>query len=151
MTRAVGIGVLLAGALLGAGYATWAAWRTPAVPEPPYARWRNGVIVYVRNCERPADETTLLRCAALTCAQRVTEKLTNAQQAKLALTRFERAADGRAIEVEGTLAQYLPAPTLPSGFQCTMQDHRYAEPRFAFDRRSHVPPAGQLLPAEFGP
>ncbi len=113
----------------------WAARRPGPATDQPYARWRNGVIVYVRNCEAPRDDDALLKCAALACARRVTEQLTNPQQAKLALTSYVRSADGETIEVRGTLDQYLRAPTLPTGFTCRTRDYRRAEPEFEFGRR----------------
>jgi len=124
-------------ALLAVGAVAVSATRRETVSEPaPYARWRNGVIVYVRNCSKPATEQAQLQCAALVCAQRVTERLTNPQQTKLALTTYTRAADGRQIEVHGTLDQHLRAPTLPTGFSCSMADYQRAEPVFEFARRS---------------
>jgi hypothetical protein len=129
--------LLLAGVVVA-----YAARRSVADDTAPYARWRNGIIVYVRNCEAPANERALLHCAALTCAQRVTERLTNAQQTKLALDTYVRAADGRHIDVHGTLDQYLHAPTLPTGFTCHMSDYRQAEPVFEFGRRAAVGAAG---------
>ena len=118
------------------------AWRwllpPPAVEAEPYARWRNGVIVYVRNCEAPRGEDQVLRCASLNCARRVTELLTNAQQATLSLEATVRRADGR-IEVRGSLEQYLPARTLPTGFVCDMGDHRHPVPEFIFGGRRSTP------------
>ena len=89
-------------------------------PEPPAALWRNGVIVHVDHCDAPADEQSLLRCAGLHCARRVTELLTNAQQARLHITRAEWREPGRTIRIEGTISQYLHIPTLPQGFACTV-------------------------------
>ncbi len=125
-------------AVLAAGLAltlAWAAHRPAPAADQPYARWRNGVIVYVRNCEAPRDDEALLKCAALACARRVTEQLTNPQQARLALTSYVRSADGETIEIRGTLDQYLRAPTLPTGFTCRTRDYRRAEPEFEFGRR----------------
>lgn len=127
-----GLALLLAGGLVAA----LAARHAPAGdPAQPYARWRNGIIVHVRNCEAPGDEESLLRCAALNCARRVTGLLTNAQQARLRLTAYTRSADGSRIEVRGTLDQDLRAPTLPTAFTCSMTDYRRAEPVFVFGRR----------------
>ncbi|MEQ8663996.1 MAG: hypothetical protein RLW62_24525 [Gammaproteobacteria bacterium] len=125
--------VLLAAAVLVAS--AWAVRRPPPETAAPYARWRNGVIVHVRNCEAPASDDAVARCAALHCARRVTELLTNPQQATLTLTRYGRAADGTGFTVEGTLDQYLRAPTLPTGFVCHMRDPRDAAPEFLFTRR----------------
>ena len=58
--------------------------------------------------------------AGLHCARRVTELLTNAQQARLHITRAEWREPGRTIRIEGTISQYLHIPTLPQGFACTV-------------------------------
>jgi len=113
----------------------WAARRPSPETDQPYARWRNGVIVHVRNCEAPRGDEALLKCAALACARRVTQQLTNPQQAKLALSSYARTGDGETIEIRGTLDQYLRAPTLPTGFTCRTRDYRRAEPEFEFGRR----------------
>ncbi|MEX2482788.1 MAG: hypothetical protein WD928_18180 [Gammaproteobacteria bacterium] len=128
----------VAAAVLLVGITAFLALPRPPSTEAdtaPYARWRNGIIVHIRNCDPPANEAALLRCAALHCAQRVTQRLTNAQQATLALTRYARSADGRGIEVSGVLDQRLRAPTLPTGFHCHMADYRKAVPEFEFGRR----------------
>lgn len=134
MRRLLPVATLTLLALVALLATAWTA-RRPAEDDAPYARWRNGVIVYVRNCDAPANADAELRCAALHCAQRVTERLTNPQQATLSLTRYARAADGDGFEIEGALDQYLRAPTLPTGFTCRMQDHRQAAPEFVFGRR----------------
>lgn len=132
-------GAQLAGAGVSAlvCLALGAWWLRPAPAEiAPYPRWRNGIIVDVRNCTAPADEGQLLRCAALYCAQRTTVLLTNAQQATLTLDSYARDPTDGLIHVAGSLEQYLRAPTLPTGFTCTMHDYRHAEPAFVFGRRS---------------
>lgn len=125
------------------GIGSWFALRQPAPARQPYADWRNGVIVHVRNCELPADEAARLRCAALYCAQRVTERLTNPQQAKLSIDRYERDPASGVIRVEGSLDQYLRSRTLPTGFSCTMESFRRAEPKFIFGGRN-LPPEERI-------
>ncbi len=133
MNRRLALGA--AGAL-GVATAAVAAWQAsrPAPDTTPYAAWRNGIIVDVRNCTAPADDAARLRCAALYCAQAVTEKLTNAQQTEVRITRYVHdAADGR-FHVAGTLDQYLDTNTLPHGFTCTMARWHEAAPVFLFAR-----------------
>lgn len=137
-TRLAGGG--LAALVLAAPLLWWL--RPPPDDTAPYPRWRNGIIVEVRNCAAPPDEERLLRCAALYCAQRTTLRLTNAQQATLSIERYARDPSDGLIHVSGRLAQYLRAPTLPTGFTCTMRDYRHAEPAFVFGRRGdgeHTP------------
>ncbi len=130
-------------ALAAAGIACGLWWSGRATPvEAPAPRWRNGIIVEVRHCEHPADDDARVRCAALYCAQRVTRLLTNAQQATLTLDRYERDAAG-VIQVAGSLDQYLPAPTLPTGFTCSMANFRHPEPKFVFGRH---PGSASVLP-----
>lgn len=136
---ATGLGLA---AVLGA--VGWFLLRAPPALPAPEARWRNGVIVDVRHCEAPATEAHVLRCAALYCAQRASERLTNAQQARIRLQPPLRAAGGRTIEVNATLEQFLNTPRLPSGFRCRMRHFRHAEPEFLF-RGSSGPRA--LTPA----
>ena len=128
---------LQVGTALVVAAAIASAWtlRRPHEEAPPEARWRNGVIVAIRNCDAPASDEAELRCAALRCVQRVTERLTNAQQAKASLIRYVRTADGTGFEIEGALKQQLGAPTLPNGFICHMRDHRHATPEFLFGPR----------------
>lgn len=133
--------ITVAAALVIVGITIDLALRFPASTEAdtvPYARWRNGVIIHVRNCDPPASEDALLRCAALHCAQRVTQRLTNAKQATLAVTHYTRSADGQRIEISGVLEQHLRAPTLPTGFHCRMADYREAVPEFEFGHRGTV-------------
>lgn len=111
----------------------------------PYARWRNGIIVHVRNCTAPTTETQRLQCASLYCAQAATRRLTNAQQATLSIAHYERDPVTGHIEVTGALDQLLRAPTLPTGFTCSMDDFRRAEPKFVFGRRNAQDAASPLL------
>ncbi len=105
----------------------WWATRVGDDTSPPHALWRNSVIIHVRGCEHPGDETTLLTCAGLYCAKSVTLMLTNAQQAELSVTVRER--DGGAIRIAGSIDQYLNARTLPTGFECNMRHYRRAVPK----------------------
>lgn len=129
---AVGLAALAAA---GVAIALWAPGWLGGERPAPEARWRNGVIVAIRHCEDPADEATYVRCASLHCAQRVTELLTNAQQAKLTISGHARVGDR--IRVTGDIEQYLRARTLPTGFECDMRGMLDAQPRMLFARR-HV-------------
>lgn len=126
---------MAAAAGIAIGAAAWFASR-PQPDTRPYAGWRNGIIVHVRNCDLPADDAARVRCAALYCAQQVTRRLTNAQQTRLSIERYERdPADGR-YHIAGSLDQYLETGTLPTGFTCTMNGYRDAEPQFIFAGRA---------------
>ena len=97
--------------------------------------WRNGVIVDVRNCEDPAGEPAVLRCASLYCAKAVTEILTNAQQARLTIEGQRRLSGETTIRVDGSIDQYLNTPRLPTRFECDMQPYDRAAPRLYADGR----------------
>ncbi len=114
-------------ALVPIAAGAWWATRVTDGPPSPHALWRNGVVIHVRGCDHPGDETTLLTCAGLYCAKSVTEMLTNAQQAGLSVIVRER--DGGAIRIVGSIDQYLNARTLPTGFECNMRDYRRAVPK----------------------
>ena len=51
--------------------------------EPPYALWRDGLIVHVRNCEAPASVQTRRRCAELLCQRDVLAQISNAHECNL--------------------------------------------------------------------
>ncbi|MEM7540779.1 MAG: hypothetical protein AAF384_04235 [Pseudomonadota bacterium] len=113
------------------------AWRvTNYQPEAfePYARWRNGVIVHVRNCDEARTERARIRCAALYCTKKVTELMATPLQSDLKIQKYLRLDDGR-FQVEGTIDQYLHAPTLPTGFRCDMAHYRAADPEMIYGRR----------------
>lgn len=133
MNRRQALGTAGVLALATAAVAAWQASR-PAPDTAPYAAWRNGVIVDVRNCAAPPDEAARLRCAALYCAQAVTEKLTNAQQTEVRITRYVHDATDGQFHIAGTLDQYLDTDTLPHGFTCTMTRWHEATPVFLFAR-----------------
>ena len=115
-------------ALVPIAAGAWWATRLADGPPPPHALWRNGVIIHVRGCDDPYDEAALLTCAGLYCVKSVTEKLTNAQQARLSVTVHERDAGSGAIRIAGAIDQYLNARTLPTEFECNMRHYRRAEP-----------------------
>ncbi len=119
--------------LLIASCATW-WWRMHATPIEiePEALWHNGIIVDVRHCDQPVSEHALLRCAALLCAQRVTQRLTNAQQATLKIDSYRRDPSTGTIQISGSLDQYLRAPTLPTGFSCGVESLERVEPTMLF-------------------
>ena len=120
------------GLTLAVGAVWW--WQRDRAPEDlaPEPRWHNGVIVEIRHCEEPPGESAVLRCAALRCAQRVTQQLTNAQQTTLKLDRYVRDDQDGIIHINGTLDQELRAPTLPTGFSCDMRSLLDAKPTFVF-------------------
>ncbi|MGE0860787.1 MAG: hypothetical protein AB7I01_15140 [Gammaproteobacteria bacterium] len=128
---------------VGVVFATLTCWRLYAsVREAPApeALWRNGVIVDVRHCDRPASEATNLRCAALICAQRVTRQLTNPQQTHLKLSSLARDDATGEIEVHGDLEQALASPTLPIGFHCRSATAAQATPTLEYARQFRAAP-----------
>ena len=102
----------------------------------PYALWRNGVIVHIRNCAAPKTNATLLQCAGLYCAQKVTKILTNAQQAQLTINTIYKDNDTGHFIVQGGVAQYLNSATLPNSFSCRMQSYRIANPSLTFPKNA---------------
>ena len=119
--------------LLATSCATW-WWRAHSTPREldPEPLWHNGIIVEVRHCDKPVSEGFTLRCAALLCAQRVTQRLSNAQQATLKIVSYSRDPSTGKIQISGSLDQYLRAPTLPTGFSCEVEDLDRVEPRLLF-------------------
>ena len=119
--------------LLITSCASW-WWRAHSTPREldPEPLWHNGIIVEVRHCEQPVSEDGILRCAALFCAQRVTQRLTNAQQATLKIDSYRRNPSTGTIQITGSLDQYLRAPTLPTGFTCRIEDLARVEPTLLF-------------------
>jgi hypothetical protein len=115
--------------------AWWQLHATTLESEAPEALWRNGVIVDVRHCDQPTSEAANLRCAALICAQRVTRQLTNAQQTRLTLTSYGRDEATGQIKVEGTLAQTLSSPTLPTRFHCQSATPAAATPTLEYAKQ----------------
>lgn len=138
------VGILGAALLCITAYGLLQVLNQPEISETPYARWRNGIIVYVRNCDTPRDEATRLRCAGLYCTKRVTELLTNAQQATPSITSVERDVDSGAFVVNGALEQYLHTPTLPTAYRCTMARLDQAKPEFIFGGREALSEAYKL-------
>lgn len=122
--------------LLTASCATW-WWRAHSTPREldPEPLWHNGIIVEVRHCDRPVSEHVTVRCAALLCAQRVTQRLTNAQQATLKIVSYGRDPSTGKIQISGSLDQYLRAPTLPTGFSCEVENLERVEPALLFGER----------------
>ena len=121
--------------LLTSSCATW-WWRAHSTPRElePEPLWHNGIIVEVRHCDKPVSEHVILRCAAILCAQRVTQRLTNAQQATLKIVSYGRDPSTGKIHISGSLDQYLRAPTLPTGFSCEVENLQRVEPTLLFGK-----------------
>lgn len=87
----------------------------------PYALWRDGKIVEVRNCGSVANQTHLLRCASLICEQAVSQRLVNPMEAQLQTTRTRVNEQNHEIEIIGSINYRTSISTpLPTVFSCQL-------------------------------
>lgn len=104
--------------------------------EPPYPLWRNGQLIKIRNCEQPETRAYLLLCASFYCEQAVSRKLVTPQQSTLVTSRRELLPDKKQIRIGGKIKYYqIRSPSLPYGYECTMDRFDRATPSLLFRSR----------------
>ncbi len=107
--------------------ATWLS-RPPPAPPAPYALWRDGRIVGIRHCERPATQAIRAECAWLACAEAVTGRMVNPMEGRLRPRAPRAGADDGVAEITGTIDYRTTLAQPPMrAFECRLSRDRLLE------------------------
>jgi hypothetical protein len=99
-------------------------------PAAPYARWRDGRVIEILNCESFASEREFLACAELHCQAAIAARLEAPQEVTISAALRVDNPDIRLVRLVGHIDNRAsPSDSPAQGYECELEGLKIAHAR----------------------